>query len=267
MCIRDRGKSERYLKDEIALDEYLLELAREDVHVEIDNQPPDADLLAQASEQYLQLTRLTQRLSRRYDETILSLLRRISPYGLPDNSDRSHLDVWVMEIQAALNVDNENSPVELNVTFNFETSNRWSLDFEVTTHGVPRTVSLDSEFFKSIEYRQLIQLSHSLETPQKLEVTRNTVQSEFRTMREALEWLLSDVKRGLQIQRYKGLGEMNPDQLAETTMNTDSRNLMQVRIEDVVAADEIFSTLMGDQVEPRRDFIERHALTVTNLDT
>jgi DNA gyrase subunit B len=81
-----------------------------------------------------------------------------------------------------------------------------------------------------------------------------------------MTWLFEQAKKGQTIQRYKGLGEMNPEQLWDTTINPDTRRLMQVRIEDAVAADDIFTTLMGDQVEPRREFIEKHALTVTNLD-
>ncbi|HUL80987.1 MAG TPA: DNA gyrase subunit B, partial [Gammaproteobacteria bacterium] len=97
-------------------------------------------------------------------------------------------------------------------------------------------------------------------------VERGKERREVATFAEAIDWLMTQAKQGQTIQRYKGLGEMNPEQLWDTTVNPDTRRLMQVRIEDAVAADEIFTTLMGDQVEPRRDFIERNALAVANLD-
>jgi DNA gyrase subunit B len=139
----------------------------------------------------------------------------------------------------------------------------------ITTHGIEVVNDFERDFFVSSEYRRLIELANRFEAmlPGDARLVSGDREQPVRSLRQAVEQALGDAQRGVSIQRYKGLGEMNPEQLWETTMDPAVRNLLHVRIEDAVAADEIFSTLMGDQVEPRRDFIETHALAVTNLDT
>jgi DNA gyrase subunit B len=136
------------------------------------------------------------------------------------------------------------------------------------THGLATHWRLGGEFFASADYHAIGALAaklHDLLEPGAFVKRGERVQT-VDTFSDVMDWLLDEAKRGQQIQRYKGLGEMNPSQLWETTMNPDTRRLLRVKIEDAVAADEMFTTLMGDQVEPRRDFIESNALLAANLD-
>jgi DNA gyrase subunit B len=137
-----------------------------------------------------------------------------------------------------------------------------------TEHGSTTEKHIHREFFESAEYRRIVELGKTLNGMLQPDayVAKGNDRQEVSSFKEAIEWLLDQARKGQTIQRYKGLGEMNPDQLWETTINPQSRRLIQVRIEDALAANDIFATLMGDQVEPRREFIEKNALAVANLD-
>jgi len=153
------------------------------------------------------------------------------------------------------------------VAFDAETGG-YRLEINKYVHGNLQCTALNGELLASGDYRQLRRTADLLQglVGEGATVRRGEKQRAVATFKEALDWLLSEVRNNLNIQRYKGLGEMNPQQLWETTMDPQVRRLLKVQIEDAITADEIFTTLMGDQVEPRRLFIENNALGVSNLD-
>jgi DNA gyrase subunit B len=140
--------------------------------------------------------------------------------------------------------------------------------FILHEHGIPNQYPLKKEFFSGNDY---LAISNYVTTLSKIlqpgaYVQRNEQKHPITDVQQAIKWLLNEAKKGFSIQRYNGLGEMNPEQLWETTMDPTTRRMIKVKIEDIVTTDQIFTTLMGDQVEPRRQFIEENALDATNID-
>ncbi len=144
----------------------------------------------------------------------------------------------------------------------------WALEILRKVNGVPRTARIDAEFVAGFEYKRIRETAKAigafLDGPYA--VTRNDETQKYETLTAVVDAIYESAKKGLVINRYKGLGEMNPEQLWDTTMNPETRRLLQVAVEDAVEANEVFSILMGDAVEPRREFIEQNALNVRNLD-
>ena len=182
--------------------------------------------------------------------------------------DQAAVQSWLTELTQRLNTDvGISESYELSLAEASDTHPE-SICISKRTHGIANDRYLSLDFFVGADYRKLRQLGDQLEglLEPGAYVRRGEKRQEVSRFTEALDWLMTEAKRGQHVQRYKGLGEMNPEQLWETTMDPDVRRLLQVTIEDAVGADEIFTTLMGDQVEPRREFIEKNALTVENID-
>jgi DNA gyrase subunit B len=260
-----RGKQERYIKDQQDFENYLSELALQDVTIEREGISLTRQELVEAGANHLMLMRLSERLARRYDASLLEVVRQAAPFAVPDVAEGIYLEQWVLELKQALSVLKDAS--NQSVTIEYSDSVHWTARLGMKVRGIECKAVFDRAFFFSAEYRQLIQLSATIDSEHaKCTVARDQKTFTANSLRRALDTLTEEARKSLSIQRYKGLGEMNPDQLWETTMDVATRNLVQVKVEDVVGADQIFATLMGDQVEPRREFIERHALSVTNVD-
>ena len=264
-----RGKQEYYVKDDQELASYLLQSALNDAELHVSGDAPALGpaALEQLSQQYMTVAATTRRLARRFDQTVLEKVIGMPVVTFDKLDDAAWVSDWIVKLQAVLNDSDSAVRYELRMQ---PDSERGSYELRVSRHhhGVATERSIPREFFKSAEYQSLVDLGAKLEGLIEVGawVKRGERTQPVSSFRDAILWLLDEAKRGQHIQRYKGLGEMNPTQLWETTMDPSTRRLMQVQIEDAVAAHEVFTTLMGDQVEPRREFIERNALAASNID-
>jgi DNA gyrase subunit B len=266
-----RGKQEHYVKDDIELNSLLLTGATADasLHAEPGAIAIQGATLEALALHYTEANSIIQRWGRRYDATVLRTLMSMGPIAPTDLDDAERRDVWAQRLEQQLQkAAGDGAKYRVRAGQGGEGADP-SLIVTREHHGAQSTKTLHAGFFRSPEYQRLTAIGTELKDVMRAGayVERGKERHDVQTFAEAIEWLLGHAKKqGQTIQRYKGLGEMNPEQLWDTTVNPETRRLMQVRIDDAVAADEIFTTLMGDQVEPRREFIERNALAVANLD-
>jgi DNA gyrase subunit B len=256
------GKDERYLKDEFELNEFLLRQALVDasLHPAARREPIAGDTLAELAKAYLLAEAVIERVSRWIDRDVLvAMLRGVKiELGRRDSSQ-----VSADALAAAL----PGNGVRVTAHFDPKTE-RYQIRIERSRHGNLRVTTIDTEFVHSGDYAQIRQTAEMLRGLVGVGafVQRGEKKFPVKDFGEAMRWLLAEVQKSMSLQRYKGLGEMNPSQLWETTMDPTVRRLLRVQIDDGIAADEIFTKLMGDEVEPRRAFIESNALGVRNLD-
>ncbi len=257
-----QGRDERYLKDEQELDQYLLQSALKGAELlkKTDGETISGEALAAIAKQMVLTEAIIRRLSPLYDE---SILRALLELGKLELDSEAQAEATAAKLRPLLG----HTGSEVLVTQNQESGN-YRLAINKYVHGNLQASVIDSDFISSGDYQQILTTSQTLQglVGEGATIKRGEKQQPITSFKAALDWLMGEAKHGLNIQRYKGLGEMNPEQLWETTMDPTVRRLLKVQIDDAIAADEIFTTLMGDQVEPRRAFIEGNALGVSNLD-
>ena len=271
-----QGREERYLKDDFELDQYMLNLSMMQAALvpARDAEPITGDALAAIARKYVMADAVVERLSRLMDHDTLHELMDGLALNL-DSADEAHASAE--RLQAALlknvhQISRSLAPAVEVTAHADESGEKWHLRIIRHLHGNQKISIITQDFLKSSDYKVLSDVAQTLRglVGEGAEVRRgegDKVRSQpVGSFREAMRWLLADAEKGVSRQRYKGLGEMNAEQLWETTMDVNARRLLKVQIEDAIAADQIFTTLMGDNVEPRRVFIEENALGAQNID-
>lgn len=257
-----QGKHEQYLKDEHELNEYLLGSALKgaELLVKENGDTLKEDALDSIAKQVVLTEAVIRRIANLYDESVLRAIQDVGEIDLSTEQSANSIAEKIRPVLGAIGS-------EVIVSQDTETS-AYRLEINKYVHGNLESCVIDAEFVNSGDYRQIMKTSLLVNNllGEGALIKRGEKEQKISTFKQALDWLLSEAKHNLNIQRYKGLGEMNPEQLWETTMDPKVRRLLKVQIEDAIGADEIFTTLMGDNVEPRRAFIESNALSVSSLD-
>ncbi len=265
-----RGKQEDYLLDDAELGASLVRAALDNARLFVSSQSPAMSSMAleELIREFQVYRAIVARLSHRNDPLFIAELVNVPRLSVARRDDRAALADWAHDL--TLRLDQHSGPaVEYRILLPGEADlEPAGIELIRSVHGIPETRLVSFDFFDSADYARIADLGEKLAglLQPTARVEKGERSAETATFADAYDWLIREAKRGSHIQRYKGLGEMNPGQLWETTMDPQSRRLLRVTIEDAVAADQIFTTLMGDQVEPRRAFIERNALEAGNID-
>tara|TARA_B110000503_G_scaffold85373_2_gene129898 strand:+ start:28971 stop:31379 length:2409 start_codon:yes stop_codon:yes gene_type:complete len=265
-----KGKQHQYLKDDEALDQYLTQSALDtaSIYVNPDAPPISGSALEELVKRYRSVEATINRLSRLYAENVLWQMVYGASLALEDMRDEQTVLAFCEQLTERLETVASKGSVDTVVVRKDQERQLYFPVVKLLSHGVESETEYHHEFFSSGEYRSLIALGETLNTliDEDGYFQRGEKVLQTRSFALGLDWLMTEARKGYSIQRYKGLGEMNPEQLWETTMDPEVRRMLKVTVEDAIAADQIFTTLMGDQVEPRREFIEANALSVANLD-
>ncbi|RNF51674.1 DNA topoisomerase (ATP-hydrolyzing) subunit B [Marinomonas hwangdonensis] len=265
-----RGKQEQYIKDEPALNHHLIEVALDGAAMYVNSDAPgiQGEALAKLVRDYIRIEEDIERLSRVYPRDVMGKLLYCKPLTIENLADESSVLDWVDAIRQQM-------PQDARTGFRFDFSvekdderNLYLPVVDIMSHGVSNRYRFEYTFFQSPEYKRIVAMSELVEElfSEESFIQRGERRETVETISAMKAWLMKEASRGMTVQRYKGLGEMNPEQLWETTMDPNARRMLRVTIDDAVAADQMFTTLMGDEVEPRRNFIQDNALNVANLD-
>lgn len=265
-----KGKQEQYIKDEKAMQQFLTTMALENAHLHVNPEAPaiSGAALEAIVNEYRTAETMIGRLSHAYPATLLNALLYVPRLSLEDLVNRQVVETWVARVNERLvSVEDSGHRLQLQVVEDSERQQYYPVA-QLERHGLVHRYTLNQTFFGSSSYDGLARLSEKLSglLESGAYIQRGEKTQLVENFEQVIQWLMKEAQRGLTIQRYKGLGEMNPEQLWETTMDPAVRRMMRVTIEDAIAADKIFNTLMGDDVEPRREFIQANALSVLNLD-